>query len=169
MKTHRTLAVTLSLAMLAAVAAHGQSASRAGRISSGIVSLGTGQKARLIVFNAADPDAADQKSGSVNVTLKFILYEPGRQAGPGAFTHVVAGEHSSGEVALAPGQGLSLDYTSDDNPAHFNVGAVRPVLSFSSLPGGSAAPLKLTLEILDAETGKTNSILVDGHDTWFKW
>ena len=87
MKSHRTFAVALSVVMLAAVAAHGQSADRAGRISSGIVSLGTNQKARLIVFNAADPDASDQKSGSVNVTLKFILYELGRQAGAGGLRH----------------------------------------------------------------------------------
>jgi hypothetical protein len=164
MRSRRIAAITLVLITLAAVAAHARGADKRVRVGPGIVSLGPGQKARLIVFNAADPDAADQKAGSVNVTLKFVLFEPGQQVGPGAFRHAAAGEHSSGEVALAPGQGVSLDFTSDDDPDHPAVGAVRPGVSYSSLPGGSAAPLKFTLEIIDVHTGKT--VLSLGGQDW---
>jgi len=160
MKT-RTILLSISICALITITIGAKSfvLPHALEASSGIVSLGSGQRARLIVVNTAAPDPTDEKGGTVPVTLKFILYRPGQAVGNGVFTHVLAGEHSSGEIVLPPGQGLSMDIAGHELPQ--GVGAIRPVLSLSSLRGGTSAPVKVTLEIIDSDTGKTNSISID--------
>jgi hypothetical protein len=129
-------------------------------------SVEAGRKVRLSVFNGAAPDPSDQKAGAADVTLKFDLYRPGFNDKGTADTYVVAGERSTGRLTLAAGRGVSLDFT--DAGSADTWAFVRPVvLGHSSLPGGSAAPLRLTLEIIDVGTGKASSIMVDGADTWF--
>jgi hypothetical protein len=130
------------------------------------VSVEAGRKVRLSVFNGAAPDPTDQKAGAADVTLRFDLYRPGFTLPTSTDLHTRAGERSSGRLTLAAGQGASLDFT--DWGAGDTWTFVRPVvLGHSSLPGGSAAPLRLTLEIIDVGTGRANPIMVDGAETWF--
>lgn len=119
----------------------------------GLVNLGPGQRARFVVLNSAQADPAHEKSGAIAITIKFLLYQSGQPAGNGALTHAAVGEHSSGEVTLGPGQALSLM-----SPAGQEW--LRPMLSFSSLPGGTAGPLKTSLSLFDGN-GQVLGISID--------
>jgi hypothetical protein len=124
MKARRTFALSLSLIMLAAAAAlpsaaQNRSPRRAAKPTSPVVTLGPGQKARLVVgvwdldndgaFSADDGGGEMHSKVGVPLTLKFRLYAPAGSEG-GVVRRKLVGERSSGQVVVPVNSIVSYEW-----------------------------------------------------------
>ena len=153
MKRRITISLTFALAVLAAVTAfhatgRGQTGNRMRRaaLSTGVVTLKSGEYARLIVANAASPGGGAGRT--IRADLRLLQHAPSGMQGS-LVRHEAVDQSTPGQITLEPGESIWYDFD-PESATMPNVGAASFLINVEALPVANAcvAPTDtVTLEV----------------------
>lgn len=153
MKRRITISLTFALAVLAAVTAfhatgRGQTGTRMRRaaLSTGVVTLKSGEYARLIVANAASPGAGAGRT--IRADLRLLQHAPSGMQGS-LVRHEAVDQSTPGQITLEPGESIWYDFD-PESATMPNVGAASFLINVEAPPVANAcvAPTAtVTLEV----------------------
>ena len=127
----RLITLSILLACSALLALPSLNSAVRGQVTSGpavrsaLATLERGEKARLTVVNAGE-------TPGVRVVVKLLVWD--RTTDRTAIRHSVAETFSTGEVTLAAGEGISLDYADAECRPHAECKSVSGIIEFPDGP-----------------------------------